>query len=98
MPKILSLYLDELQEREILTVKYPSSFSLETGSHSADTRSTKRTRVWFRTAHADFCDAWKITYPLHSYDIRAQTENFAWLGKIEERERTRFMRQISSEC
>jgi len=48
-----------------------------------------------RTAHATFCESWGITYPLHSYDIRSETKKFTWLGALEQREHTRFMRELS---
>jgi len=48
-----------------------------------------------RTAHSNFCERWGITYPLHSYDIRAEKENFTWLAALEGREHTRFMRELS---
>jgi hypothetical protein len=48
-----------------------------------------------RTAHAKFCEQWGITYPLHSYDIRASTRDFTWLGRLEAREHTRFMRSLA---
>jgi hypothetical protein len=48
-----------------------------------------------RTSHAKFCETWEITYPLHSYDIRAEKENFTWLGKLEDGEHSRFMRGLS---
>jgi hypothetical protein len=48
-----------------------------------------------RTAHANFCELWGITYPLHSYDIRAETGNFTWLAALEGREHKRFMRSLS---
>ena len=46
------------------------------------------------TAHASFCQEWGITYPLHSYDIRLETENFTWLSGLGEREYNRFMRGL----
>ncbi len=38
-------------------------------------------RVW--DAHREFCDAWGITYPLHSYGIRGGRGNFSWLKNPE---------------
>jgi len=48
-----------------------------------------------RTAHAIFCEQWGIAYPLHSYDIRSETENFTWLAALNDREYNRFMRGLS---
>ncbi|MBS0155182.1 MAG: DUF3800 domain-containing protein [Nitrospira sp.] len=36
-----------------------------------------------RRKHADFCEQWKITYPLHSSSLRGGRGNFAWLKKPE---------------
>ena len=38
-------------------------------------------RVW--DAHRGFCNAWGITYPLHSYEIRGGRGNFSWLKNPE---------------
>ena len=38
-------------------------------------------RVW--NAHRGFCNAWGITYPLHSYEIRGGRGNFSWLKNPE---------------
>src|SRR6185437_5379033 len=45
--------------------------------------------------HGNFCEKWGITYPLHSYDIRAETNNFTWLAKLEDKEHRAFMRDLS---
>lgn len=34
-------------------------------------------------AHQEFCDRWKIDYPLHSSGIRGRRKQFAWLGNPE---------------
>ena len=47
------------------------------------------------TQHAVFCTKWKIDYPLHSYDIRSETEDFTWLSALEERDWLQFMRDLS---
>jgi hypothetical protein len=49
-----------------------------------------------RTAHASFCENWGIAYPLHSYDIRSETENFTWLTALEQRKHDRFMRELAA--
>jgi hypothetical protein len=46
------------------------------------------------TSHAEFCGDWGINYPLHSYDIRSETENFTWLSALDDREYGRFMREL----
>ncbi len=37
--------------------------------------------VW--DAHREFCNAWGITYPLHSHEIRGGRGNFSWLKNPE---------------
>jgi hypothetical protein len=48
-----------------------------------------------RDAHKKFCDGWKITYPLRSFDIRQAVKRFSWLATIEAAEYNRFMRELS---
>lgn len=48
-----------------------------------------------QTAHENFCVEWGIEYPLHSYDIRAERENFTWLGALSQLEHERFMRGLA---
>lgn len=38
-----------------------------------------------RQLHENFCSEWKISYPLHSVEIRNHTENFHWLHKNEKK-------------
>jgi hypothetical protein len=47
-----------------------------------------------RTAHAKFCSDWKITYPLHSAEIRHHEKNFKWLGSMEIAELNRFHAEL----
>jgi hypothetical protein len=37
--------------------------------------------VRVRAAHAQLCDKWRLTYPLHSVDIRAGAKDFSWLRR-----------------
>jgi len=37
--------------------------------------------VAVRAAHAQFCDKWGLTYPLHSVDIRHGAHEFSWLRR-----------------
>src|SRR5437667_6028859 len=47
-----------------------------------------------RKAHADLCDRWSISYPLHSVEIRHSSRAFSWLER-ETDEYQRFMKDIS---
>ena len=94
MPKILSLYLDDSGTRNP-DRKRPEKLQFRDWFALGGYTVYEENESLVRTAHATFCEAWRIEYPLHSYDIRAQTEKFAWLGQIEEQERNRFLRQLS---
>jgi hypothetical protein len=48
------------------------------------------------TAHAKFCEAWGITYPLRSYDIRLWDKRFSWLRTLSVEERGKFMRDLGN--
>lgn len=43
-----------------------------------------------RAAYEAFCEAWGITYPLHSYHIRTETEDFQWLKSATAKRRAEF--------
>jgi hypothetical protein len=47
-----------------------------------------------RDLHGSFCEAWKIDYPLHSVKIRHRSDNFAWVGALDEREQKRFFAEL----
>jgi hypothetical protein len=94
MPKVACLYLDDSGARNpdhvvARELTYRDWFTL--GGYLIN----EEDEGVLRTAHAQFCGAWGIKYPLHSYDMRAQRKKFAWLGKLEERELTRFMGDLS---
>jgi hypothetical protein len=94
MPKVMCLYLDDSgtrnpDRRVAQELTYRDWFTL--GGYI----SKEEDEGAIRTAHANFCEIWKITYPLHSYDIRAETKNFTWLGSLTEREHRRFMSSLS---
>jgi Protein of unknown function (DUF3800) len=43
-----------------------------------------------RALHAQFCNEWKIEHPFHITDMLARRKKFAWLGRLSEREQSRF--------
>ncbi len=94
MPKVMCLYLDDSgtrnpDRRVAQELTFRDWFTL--GGYI----SKEKDEGAIRTAHANFCENWKITYPLHSYDIRAETKDFTWLGSLTEREHRRFMSSLS---
>lgn len=93
MPKVMSLYLDDSGTRNP-DRKIPEKFQFRDWFTLAGFITNEEDEGRIRTAHANFCDGWGIKYPLHSYDIRAQTENYTWLKALEEREYNRFMREL----
>lgn len=49
-----------------------------------------------KSAHAEFCDRWDISSPLHLTDMRSETKKFAWLGRLSQRERDAFWSEYKS--
>jgi hypothetical protein len=94
MPKVVSLYLDDSGTRNP-DRKLPEEFMFRDWFALGGYVAKEEDEGAIRTAHATFCKRWKISYPLHSYDIRAQTENFTWLSK-EVRKFNRFMRELGA--
>lgn len=47
-----------------------------------------------RDAHAAFKESWRFDGPLRSANIRSRSENFAWLGKLEQKEQERFYEEL----
>jgi uncharacterized protein DUF3800 len=93
MPKILSLYLDDSGTRNP-DRKRPEKLQFRDWFTLGGYTVKEEEEGAVRTTHATFCERWKITYPLHSYDIRSQAGKFAWLGTLEDAERNRFLRQL----
>lgn len=93
MPAVLNLYLDDSGTRNP-DRKLPAQFMFRDWFALGGYVCNEEDEGQIRTAHQKFCETWGITYPLHSYDIRAQTENFTWLSRLDEAEHNRFMRQL----
>jgi hypothetical protein len=49
-----------------------------------------------RKRHDEFCKKWNITYPLHSAEIRACSDNFCWLGKCPKEDRNVFLSELTA--
>jgi hypothetical protein len=47
-----------------------------------------------RALHSLFCKEWKITYPIHSVEVRARNERFLWLEKLSGSEREKFYESL----
>jgi len=47
-----------------------------------------------RALHAHFCERWKISYPLHSAEIRNRSGNFAWVGTLTQDQRQQFIDEL----
>jgi hypothetical protein len=43
-----------------------------------------------RALHEQFCNEWNINQPFHITDMLATKKKFAWLGRLSDRERSRF--------
>jgi hypothetical protein len=94
MPKVLSLYVDDSGTRNP-DRKRPEKLQFRDWFTLGGYTVNEEDEGKVRTEHANFCEAWGIKYPLHSYDIRATAENFKWLGTIEQKEYERFMSGLS---
>jgi len=49
-----------------------------------------------REHYRNFCSAWNITYPLHSFDIRQSKKNFSWVRSLSKENTERFMCDLTS--
>ena len=95
MPKVMSLYLDDSGTRNP-DRKVPEKFMYRDWFTLGGFITKEDDEGIIETAHDTFCKEWGITYPLHSYDIRSETENFTWLSGLEEREYSKFMRGLGA--
>jgi len=95
MPKVMSLYLDDSGTRNP-DRKIPEQFMFRDWFTLGGYLTKEEDEGLVRTAHNQFCEAWKIDYPLHSYDIRAMRKKFAWLGTIGASEYQKFMRELAN--
>lgn len=95
MPKVMSLYLDDSGTRNP-DEKRPAQFMYRDWFTLGGYIIREEEEGILRTAHANFCTDWKINYPLHSYDIRAEHQNFRWLGLLDDAEYNKFMKQLSA--
>lgn len=95
MPKILSLYLDDSGTRNP-DRKLPEQFQFRDWFTLGGYTVAEEDEGVVRTAHAKFCEKWGINYPLHSYDIRASTNDFTWLKISDEKDYRDFMSDLSA--
>jgi hypothetical protein len=94
MPKVMCLYLDDSGTRNP-DRKIPEKFMFRDWFTLGGYLALEDDEGTIRTSHNNFCADWNIAYPLHSYDIRAETENFTWLRSLDEREKSRFFKELS---
>src|SRR5215469_3068495 len=95
MPKVMCLHLDDTGTRNP-DRKVPEKFVFRDWFALGGYITREEDEGSIRTAHANFCGEWGINYPLHSYDIRAETERFTWLRALEQREKNKFMRGLGA--
>lgn len=96
MPDVFNLYLDDSGTR------HPDHDPGREPAHGHD---------WFgmggvmlrdadedviRQRHAALCAKWNITYPLHSAEIRACSDNFCWLGEASKDDRNAFLSEVTA--
>src|SRR5258705_156767 len=95
MPKVMCLYLDDSGTRNP-DRKLPEELMFRDWFTLGGYISKEEEEALIRTAHENFCWRWGITYPLHSYDIRSETENFTWLSALDQFEYSKFMLELSN--
>lgn len=94
MVSVLNFYLDDSG------VRYPNRKRGTEAEHGYDWFAlggilvSEGEEPTVREAHAAFCKAWDIDYPLHSSEIRSQNENFAWLRGLSDGEAKRFYEEL----
>jgi hypothetical protein len=93
MPKVMCLYIDDSGTRNP-DRKIPAKFMFRDWFTLGGFLTKEEDEGVIETAHATFCEKWRINYPLHSYGIREKTENFTWLSALKDSEYARFMREI----
>jgi len=90
----MCLYLDDSGTRNP-DRKLPEKFMFRDWFTLGGYIAQEQDEASIRAAHAAFCERWEVSYPLHSYDIRAETGNFTWLGALDFTEKNKFMRTLS---
>lgn len=94
MPNILNFYLDDSGTR------HPNHARGKRAKHDYDwfalggvlVREEEEGEV--RSVHAEFCQRWNISKPLHSSEIRSKNEGFLWLRSISETDQIDFYESL----
>jgi Protein of unknown function (DUF3800) len=94
MPKVMCLYLDDSGTRNP-DRKLPQQFMFRDWFALGGFITKEEDEGLIETAHAGFCDKWGINYPLHSYDIRAETKDFTWVSALQKKDYDQFMRDLA---
>lgn len=94
MQKIYHLYLDDSGTR------HPDRKPGRKPAHGNDWFGlggviiAKDDEIAFRNVHRDFLKKWAIDKPLHSSEIRAKSDGFAFIGTLSEIEQQRFFEEL----
>jgi len=48
-----------------------------------------------RLSHTKFCQYWRISYPLHSYEIRKRTGHFEWISGLPQQQRQQIFGELT---
>jgi len=93
MPDLLCLYLDDSGARHPDHAPVENQFRDWFGLGGVLLR--EKDEVVARALHKEFCEKWKIDYPLRSFDIRQRTRRFSWLGMLADEKRNQFMDDLA---
>jgi hypothetical protein len=94
MPRILNFYMDDSGTRT------PNRKPLPFNPHERNFFAlggvliNEEDEASARKAHDDFCERWRLDYPLHSVEIRHSAGRFSWLRR-ETNEYELFMRDLT---
>ena len=94
MPKVIQFYIDDSGTR------HPDRRRGQVPQHNRDwfglggVLIKQEEEAAARKAHAEFCESWNISAPLHSSEIRGKHDAFAWLGRLQHEERQRFLEEL----
>ena len=94
MPRVINFYLDDSGTRS--PNRKPLTFDPRRHEFFAlgGVLISEEDEGAVRAAYDRFCHAWRITYPLHSVEIRHTSHAFSWLKRGSE-DYERFMRDLS---
>jgi len=94
MPRVMNFYMDDSGTRTPNRKPLPFEPSVRNFFALGGVLINEEDEAAARKAYHDFCERWKLNYPLHSVDIRHSCGRFSWLHRKTD-EYERFMRDLT---